>query len=88
MSSGSVTVGSATAILVLAQNTNRKSVIITNEGNYKIYLGENSSITTSTAISIESGGKFAEDSGGMRMYIGDYYAISEDSSNVVRYWER
>ena len=77
MGYGTVTVGSSTAILVLAQNTNRKSVIITNEGDYKIYLGDDSSVDSTTGISIESGGKFAEDSGGTRVYLGDYYAIQD-----------
>jgi hypothetical protein len=88
MAYGSINVGTGSAILVVPNNTNRKSIIITNEGDSKIYLGNDSSITSSSTISIESGGKFTEDSGGQRMFLGDIYAISEDSTNDVRYWER
>lgn len=88
MSSGQVTIGSGTPILIISQNSNRKSLIITNEGLSKIYIGGDSSITTATAISIESGGKHTEDSGGQRMYLGDIYGIAEDATNDCRYWER
>ncbi len=84
----SFTIGSGTAILIVAQNVNRKSIIITNEGSSKVYLGDNSSITSASAISIESSGKYTEDSGGQKMFLGDIYGISEDSTNDVRYWER
>lgn len=88
MAYGTVTIGSGTAALIVAFNHLRKSLIITNEGSSKVYLGNDSSITTASAISIESDGKYTEDSGGQRMYLGDIYGISEDSTNDVRYWER
>lgn len=88
MGYGAVTVGTANAILVVPCNDKRQSLIITNEGSSKVYLGDNSSVTTSSSISIEADGKYTEDSGGHRMFLGDIYGISEDSTNNVRYWER
>lgn len=89
MTYSSVTVTTNTAVLIVAQNTNRKSIIISNEGSSKVYLGYNSSITSASAVSIDAEGKFIEDdSGGHRVYLGDIYGVSEDSTNDVRYWER
>lgn len=88
MGYNSITVGTATAILVVAFNHKRKSLIITNEGTSKIYLGDDISVTTNSSISIEADGKFSEDSGNTRVFLGDIYAISEDDTNDVRYWER
>ena len=88
MGYGSITVGSGTAVLIVGFNSKRQSLIITNEGSSKVYLGNDSSITTASTISIESDGKYTEDSGGHRMFLGDIYGISEDSTNDVRYWER
>lgn len=88
MAYGSVTVGSGSAILIIAFNPNRKSLIISNEGSSKIFIANDSSVTTATGISIPAGGIFTEDSGGDRMFTGNIYAISADSTNDVRYWER
>lgn len=88
MAYGQVNVGTASAALIVAFNDKRKSIIITNEGDSKVYLGNDSSITSTSTISIESGGKYTEDSGGQRMFLGDIYGISEDHFNDVRYWER
>lgn len=88
MGYGTATIGTGTAALIVAFNHKRKSLIITNEGSTKVYLGPDSSITSATAISIESDGKYTEDSGGTRMYLGDIYGISEDATNDVRYWEK
>ena len=88
MGYGSVTVGTGSAILIVPYNDKRKSLIITNEGSSKVYLGNDSSITSASTISMESDGKYTEDSGSQRMFLGDIYGISEDSTNDVRYWER
>ena len=88
MSYGSVTVGTGSAILIVAQNVDRKSLIITNEGSSKVYLGSDSSITTATTISLSANSTYTEDSGGQRTYLGDIYGISEDATNDVRYWEK
>jgi hypothetical protein len=84
-----VTVPSGTAVLIVKCNSDRKSLIITNEGSSKVYLGGDSSVTSATGISVEdSNGKYTEDSGGTRMYLGDIWGISADSTNDVRYWEK
>lgn len=89
MTYSSVTVTTNTAVLIVAANTDRKSIIITNEGASKVYLGYNSSITSASTISLSAGGKLTEDdSGGHRIWLGDIYGISEDSTNDVRFWER
>jgi hypothetical protein len=88
MAYGQVTVPTGSAILVVAQNVWRKSLIISNEGSSKIYIGGDSFITSATTISVASETRYTEDSGGQRMYIGNIYAISEDSTNDVRYWEK
>jgi hypothetical protein len=89
MGYGNITVLSGTATLIVAHNVNRKSLIITNEGSSKVYLGGDSSVLSSTGISVEAeSGKYTEDSGGQRMYLGDIYGISADSTNDVRYWEK
>ena len=89
MSYGSVTVPSGSAILIVGYNDKRKSLIITNEGSSNVYLGSDSLVTSATGISVEdTNGKYTEDSGGTRMYLGDIYGISADSTNDIRYWEK
>ena len=88
MAYATVTIGSGSAQLVVAANHLRKSVILTNEGSSKVYIGNDSSVTTASTVSLEPQGKLTEDSGGQRMYLGDFYAIAEDATNDVRYWER
>jgi hypothetical protein len=88
MSYGTVTIPSGTSVLVIAYNDKRKSLILTNEGSSKVYIGSDSFVTSATGISIESDGKYTEDSGGTRTYLGDVYAISQDSTNDLRYWEK
>lgn len=43
-----VTVQSTSATKIVAQNTGRKTVLITNLGSVAIYLGPNSNVTTTT----------------------------------------
>ena len=88
---GSVTVGTGSAVLIVSANTLRISIIIVNNGSSLIYLGDDSSISSTTGLpinTIDSSGGYYEDSGGQRTYLGPYYAISEDATNDVRYWER
>jgi len=88
MGYGNVVVSVGAATLILVGNQNRKSLIITNEGSTKIYIGPDSSVTSDTAISIPATGMFTEDSGSETMYKGDVYGVSVTNSNTVRYWER
>ena len=88
MPNGQVTVPSGSPVLVVPANTQRLSLIIFNNGSSFIYLGGDSSITSSTGLPVDSLTPYYEDSGGQRTYLGDYYATSENSTNDVRYWER
>jgi hypothetical protein len=91
MGYGSVSVGTATSVLIVSANTLRLSVIIVNNGSSLIYLGDDSLVSSNTGLplnTIDSSGGYYEDSGGTRTYLGDYYAISQNSKNDVRYWER
>ena len=88
MGYGNVTVGTGSAILLVSANSLRLSLIIANNGLSSIYLGDNPSVSSVTGLTIESGSKLQEDSGGQRTYLSDYYAISEDATNDVRFWER
>ena len=83
-----VTVGSGSAVLLVSANSLRLSLIIVNNGSSSIYIGDDPSVSTATGLVIGSGEKLQEDSGGQRTYLGNYYAISEDSTNDIRYWER
>ena len=91
MGYGAVTVGTGSAVVVVSANTLRLSFIIVNNGSSKIYLGDNSSVTTATGLPIEdisSSGGYFEDGSSQKCYLGDCYAISEDGTNDVRFWER
>jgi hypothetical protein len=77
----------ATATLIVGANPDRKGVVITNESTTaKLYIGPDSSITTSNAVSIEASGKFT-DAGQQDNFKGDIYGIVATSTNDVRYWE-
>ena len=88
MGYGSVTIGTGSPILLVSANSLRLSLIIVNNGSSSIYIGDDSFVSSITGLAIESGAKLQEDSGGQRTYLGDYYVISEDATNDVRYWER
>lgn len=91
MGYGNITVGTDTAALVVSANTLRLSVIIVNNGSSLIYLGSDSSVSSNTGLPvnhINASGGYYEDSGGQRTYLGDYYAIAEDATCDVRFWER
>ena len=87
----SVTITTTTAVQIVAANSQRISVIITNEGPNSIYLGADDDVTTATGVVVLNGGNFTEDSGGRNMYLGPIYAVTSSTTSVtseVRYWER
>jgi hypothetical protein len=86
MGYGQATIGTATTLFIAA-NEKRMSVIITNQGASTAYVGPDALLSATNAISISSGSNLTEDSGGDRLYLGPYYAISDLSSDL-RYWER
>lgn len=78
-----------TATLILAANPNRISYFIVNNGTSVIYVGNDTSIITTTALPIGVGANMDEDSGGTKMYMGPIYGISGAGlTNNIRYWER
>lgn len=87
MAYGAVTVGTSPTLIVAA-NGQRLSVLITNtDSTNPIYIGNNTSVTTSNGLEIFAGGTLQEDSGGTKMYSGPIYGVAGTSVNV-RYWER
>ena len=86
MGYGTVTVVTTTAS-VLNGNPQRISHIITNQGPSTVFLGPDTSLTTSNGIALASGSNLTEDSGGDKLYQGPIWAISVSESNL-RYWER
>ncbi len=74
--------------LIVAANPRRQSLIITNtDTNNKLYVGPDTSITTSNCPEIGTSGSLTEDNGGSKVYCGDVYGISTGTISVS-YWER
>ena len=86
MSYNTVTV-TTSATLIVANNTQRQSILVTNTGTGTVYLGPDSSVTTSNGMPLVTNGTYAEDSGGTRMFLGDIYGIVASGTSDVRYWE-
>jgi len=84
----SQTTVTTSATLILAANSRRQSVVITNVGEVVAYYGPDDTITSSNAPHIARDGTFTEDSGGTRVYMGPFYAITEASTADIRVWER
>ena len=77
------------ATLILAQNAQRQSVVLTNESTtVTVFLASTNSITASNAPSLRPGGTFTEDNSGGRMYKGDIYGRTSSGTADVRVWER
>jgi len=72
----SVIVSDTPAVLLAASNANRKSILISNNGIYNIFLGHDSSVTTSgTTMGILLAPKAIYSDSGFGLYTGDIYAI-------------
>jgi hypothetical protein len=72
---------------IVGANPQRLSLILTNTGSPTVYIGQDTSVTTSNGVPLKTDGTLTEDSGGTKMYCGPIYGIC-DSSSDVRYWER
>lgn len=86
MSHGVVTITTA-ATLIVAGNTRRQSIVITNAGG-TVYIGPDVSISTKQSPHIVSNGTYTEDSGGQNLYLGDYYGTCTSGTSTVYWWER
>jgi len=86
MAFGAISVGN-TATKIVGSNSRRIALIIENNGAETIYIGKDDTVTSSTGVAVLSNGTFTQDSGGMRMYLGDFWGITASSTSDVRYWE-
>ncbi len=78
-----VTVGTS-ASLVLGANPSRRGMILANAGASTVYIGSDSSVTTSTGIPIVANGNLT-DSGPRDLWKGDVYAICASGTVDFRY---
>ena len=83
---GAVTVQSASPTLIIGANGYRKGTLITNNSTVTIYLGFDSSVTTSTGTPVLASGYF-RNSGERDAWRGDIYGIAASSTANVRYME-
>lgn len=77
-----VTVTSA-ATLVLASKPGRRMFVIKNNGTVIIYLGTDTSVTSTNGIPLMPQDSFSQN--GSRMYMGAWYGITASSTADVRY---
>lgn len=81
-----VSVG-ATATLIIAANTKRQELIITNNSTSPdIFLGITSAVTSSTGLPLYAG-QTRERSRGFGTWLGDVYGISASGTADIRVWE-
>jgi len=85
MSFNTVSVGTSATLIIAADNS-RRFLNIVNSSSTVMYIGPDSSITTSTALTILGWQSFniRKDFGD---YKGDVYGIVASGTNDVRYWQ-
>lgn len=89
MAYGTKTVAStAGGTLIVAANPQRIGLIIVNTGTQTVYLGHDTSVSTSNGIPLKTDMNLTESSGGEKMYQGAFYGITASSTSDVRYDER
>lgn len=81
----SVTVQSTSATLVLVANTWRQGLTLYNNGSVTVYIGTDSSVTSSTGIPLLAGANY--DFNGWGSYKGDLYGRAASATADVRYIE-
>lgn len=82
-----VSVGT-TPTLIVPANAQRLSLIVVNTSSGTVYLGQDTTVTTSNGIPMLQNQNLTEDSGGTKMYCGPIYGIVASSTSDVRAWER
>jgi hypothetical protein len=88
MPNTAVTVTTSSGVLI-AKNSNRIGLIIENDSGGSIFIGDASTITTSTGTTLATGSTrefFPSHDKSQFFYRGDIYAIA-GSSLTVRVWE-
>ena len=89
MSYGSVSLTTDTIATICTANAQRYSIVFTNIGAGKAYIGEDASVTSANGILlVANGGSLTEDSGRQKVYMGAYYAIAGSASTNLTYWQR
>ena len=89
MSYGSISLATNTVATIVTANAQRYSIVFTNIGAGKAYIGEDSSISSANGILlVANGGSLTEDSGGQKVYMGEYYGIAGSASTTLTYWQR
>jgi hypothetical protein len=83
-----VSIATNTAVMIVAENVNRHSIIITNIGTGAAFVAPDASVTSANGTKIITNGSITEDSGGAKIYYGAYYAIAGSVGTTVTYWER
>lgn len=81
---GNLSIGTSSSIVIVSDNA-RKAAIIYNNGSAVVYLGMDSTVTTTNGLPIlpQASLETANRYGGWR---GDIYAISGSPSQDIRYW--
>lgn len=77
---------SSTATNILPADNNRRGFMITNNGGNIVYIGFDSSVTSSNGIQILPQDKF-DLTGEHNVYKGAVWGITASSTSDVRYWE-
>lgn len=78
----------STATLIVAENTQRKSlIIVNNDPDTVVYIGPNTSITTSNAVPLYENQHNDWIKGLSEHYHGPVYGIVSTGTADVRYWE-
>lgn len=77
----------SSATLIMPANTRRTSFYMFNNGATRIFIGESSSVDTTTGFPLEAFSQFSEDEGN-NIYKGDIYGITAGTTEEIRYWER
>ena len=81
-----VTVQSSSATKVIASNPTRKGFFVYNNGTVIIYVGMDSSVTTSTGTPVFPNSTFDMENQNSA-WRGDVWAIAASSTADCRYWE-
>lgn len=77
-----------TAKLIVAANTARRSLIITNNSSTVVFLSEGSNVTIANGIQLNQNDVLSDSDSGTNGYQGAIYGIANGTTADIRYWER
>ena len=77
-----------TATKLVAANTLRESILLTQITDTTIYVGPDDTVTSSNGFPLKQWDIMNENNSGTKVYMGDIYGIVDSSTADVRYWER